>query len=125
MFIISGDHGSRISKSRFKDEMDKQDLIDNYAAHFSVKAPGVAPGIDHTFMSLQQLFAALYGKDTEDDEVACDQTALAETHESADFVRVDMPNFESHVAGDRAGAVSKSCMGIRKLRGIMAARATQ
>ncbi len=54
--IINGDHGSRISMSHFGETMSRQDFIDNYAALFSIHAPGVEPVYDLRFVSLQRLF---------------------------------------------------------------------
>ncbi len=56
-FVMHGDHGSRISRSRYPEKMKPRDFVDNYATHFSIRAPNVAAGIDARSVSIQRLFA--------------------------------------------------------------------
>lgn len=54
--IIHGDHGSRISVGNVLEDYETRDLVANYATYFTVKAPGVSPGIDCAFLSLPEAF---------------------------------------------------------------------
>lgn len=54
--VIHGDHGSRISAGNVIEDLEPQDLIDNYATYFAIKAPGVRTGIDCSFLALPQAF---------------------------------------------------------------------
>ena len=55
--IIHGDHGSRISIGNYIEEYSKQDFIDNYAAFYAIRSPGIQPGYDCTLLSLPQVFS--------------------------------------------------------------------
>ena len=59
--IIHGDHGSMITSlepvSRVAAALSSQDIISSYSTLFAVKAPGLAPGLDPEFSSIQGLFA--------------------------------------------------------------------
>jgi hypothetical protein len=59
--IIHGDHGSRISAGNVIEDLERQDLIDNYATYFAVKAPEVQAGIDCSFLALPQAFRRYLG----------------------------------------------------------------
>jgi hypothetical protein len=56
VFVIHGDHGSRISIGNMLEDFDTRDFIDNYPTYFAIRAPGVAPGVDCEFTSLPQIF---------------------------------------------------------------------
>lgn len=56
VFIIHGDHGSRIARSYYVEYMSAEDMIANHATLFAIRKPGVAPGYDVDFISLQHLF---------------------------------------------------------------------
>lgn len=60
-FVIHGDHGSRISNGFVAADLKPQDLVDNFATYFAVRAPGMEPGIDCHFTSLPQAFSSIMG----------------------------------------------------------------
>ena len=59
--IIHGDHGSQISQlepmRRNGTALSAVDIISNYSTLFAVRAPGLEPGLDREFSSIQGLFA--------------------------------------------------------------------
>ncbi len=59
--IIHGDHGSLISSlepiNRNSAALSSLDIISSYSTLVAVKAPGLAPGLDREFSSIQGLFA--------------------------------------------------------------------
>jgi hypothetical protein len=59
--IIHGDHGSLITSlepvRRNGAALSTLDIISSYSTLFAVKAPGLAPGLDQEFSSIQGLFA--------------------------------------------------------------------
>lgn len=56
LIVIHGDHGSRISSGAFVEQLGPRDMIDNYAAFFAIRGPGIEPGTDCEFTSLPQIF---------------------------------------------------------------------
>jgi len=63
IFVIHGDHGSRISIGNTLEDYGPRDFIDNYPTYFAIRAPGVAPGVDCEFTSLPQIFRRHMSKD--------------------------------------------------------------
>ena len=61
--VIHGDHGSRISGGSAVEDVQREDLIANYAAYFAVRSPGVSPGLDCEFLSLGEAFRHHAGGD--------------------------------------------------------------
>ncbi|MGH8719127.1 MAG: sulfatase-like hydrolase/transferase [Burkholderiales bacterium] len=57
ILILHGDHGSRISRSKFSEHMSEEDFVANHAALFAIRKDGVAPGYDLELVSVQDLFA--------------------------------------------------------------------
>ena len=93
-FIINGDHGSRISRSRYLEKMEQRDFVDNYAAHFSIRSPGVEAGEDERLVSIQRLFSEYAGegaKATEDGKGR--DFILVESEVTGEFQLVAMPPF--------------------------------
>ena len=60
--VIHGDHGTRISRSRYVEYMSKWDFVANYAALFSIRMPGIEPGYDPRFVPLQKLFTEYFAE---------------------------------------------------------------
>jgi hypothetical protein len=92
--IIVGDHGSRISMSHVSETMSRQDLLDNYATLFSIRAPSVEPGYDLRFVSSQRLFTEFLapGRINRGDEDR-KHNVVAETLDGG-FVELEMPSFD-------------------------------
>ncbi len=67
VFIIHGDHGSRIMDTQpiaeNKGKASERDLIDGYAALFAVSAPAIAPGYDRGRYPLRLLLSTLVESD--------------------------------------------------------------
>lgn len=59
--VLHGDHGSRISGGRFAETVTERDLIDNHAALYAIRAPGIGPGYDLREVSIQALTAEYFG----------------------------------------------------------------
>jgi Sulfatase len=59
--IVHGDHGSRISAGNLIEDYQPRDFIDNYAAYFAVREPGVEPGVDCRFLALSQVLRRYLG----------------------------------------------------------------
>lgn len=61
IFIIHGDHGSRISQivpsAKDRDRLSEQDYFDTFSTLYAVKAPGVMPGVDRRMRSINDLLA--------------------------------------------------------------------
>ena len=93
-FIIHGDHGSRISRSRYFEKMKRQDFIDNYATHFSIRSPGVEAGTDNRQVSIQRLFSEYAGDGAKELEDKDGQDfVLVESEATGDYQMVVMPPF--------------------------------
>jgi hypothetical protein len=58
--MIHGDHGSRLSSTRYVEDMTDRDMVDNYSTFFAVKKPGLSAGINQTPDSIQRKFADLF-----------------------------------------------------------------
>lgn len=59
--VITGDHGSRISKGHNIESLDRRDLINNHSAFFAVRSPGVTPQYDDRFVAVQDLVGTYFG----------------------------------------------------------------
>jgi hypothetical protein len=59
--VIHGDHGSRISAGNLIEDYGSRDFVDNYAAYFAVKAPGVTPGVNCEMLALEEAFRRYLG----------------------------------------------------------------
>ena len=94
-FVITGDHGSRISKSRYAESMDTRDLLDNYAAHFSIKAPKPAPGIDRRKAPVQRILGESLAPSLVADGPVQEHTVMANVKGKPDLVKVEIVEFGS------------------------------
>jgi hypothetical protein len=56
VIVIHGDHGSRISSGETLEDYAQRDFVDNYAAFFAIRSPGIPPGVDCEFVSLPEVF---------------------------------------------------------------------
>lgn len=53
--ILHGDHGSRISAGRFREDLSQRDLIDNYSTFFAIRTPMSTEGISPRHVSVERL----------------------------------------------------------------------
>lgn len=96
-FVITGDHGSRISKTKYAEDMDARDLIDNFATHFSIRAPGLDPGIDLRMAPVQRLLGEHLTPSLVTEPPVKEHTVMANIKDKPDLVKVDMVDFGSDV----------------------------
>jgi hypothetical protein len=62
--IIQGDHGSRVSTTRYWQGLGPEDLVANHSTLFAARAPGVAAGYDLRLVSVQELAGEFFGRAT-------------------------------------------------------------
>lgn len=92
--IIHGDHSSRISLSHYLESMSPEDFIDNYPAFFATRGPGIEPGYDYRFVSLQELFAEYISPEpARRGENARDGLVVVQSKGPKEVVEVKMPVF--------------------------------
>jgi len=91
--VLHGDHGSRISAGQFFEGLSDQDLVDNYSTLFSIRSPLSKPGYVMRSVSVQRLFAEIYGN--EDKRVSMDtpDTIAVNSKETGHVVSAKMPVF--------------------------------
>lgn len=63
VIIIHGDHGARISRGEYLEDLFRRDYVDNFATFFAVRSPGVAKGLDCEFTSLPEVFRRYAARD--------------------------------------------------------------
>lgn len=89
VIVIHGDHGSRISAGSVAEKTGPRDMVDNYAAFFAVRAPGVEPGVDCVFTSLPQIFRhTMRGEQISD---LADPLPVLIASEAGEGVRLERP----------------------------------
>jgi hypothetical protein len=96
VIIIHGDHGSRISRGEYLDDLvGKRDFIDNYATFFAVRAPTVPTGLDCQFASLPEVFRRYVARDGRNTPVAKSPLPVSVVSLSGGGTRVEasMPRF--------------------------------
>ncbi|MGH8604625.1 MAG: sulfatase-like hydrolase/transferase, partial [Gammaproteobacteria bacterium] len=94
IIVIHGDHGSRISKSNYYEEMSREDFLDNYPTYFSIRAPTVEAGYDRRFVSLQEVFTSYFAPDAPLNGASRNTVFVQLNKDSKrDFIEVEMPLF--------------------------------
>jgi hypothetical protein len=90
--VVEGDHGARISAGQYAESLSDRDMVDNYAALYAVRKPGLARGYDLREVSVQRLTAELFsGKTVE--ELGPDEPRVAIDSRSGGVVLRPMPDF--------------------------------
>ena len=100
LVVIHGDHGSRISAGAFVEEVAPRDLVDNHAAFFAVRGPGIDPGLDCGFTSLSQIFRRTMKAGDTQSEQSPPLPLLVNSQAGADvLVEMKMPVFGCAASG--------------------------
>lgn len=87
--VLHGDHGSRISGSRFAETVTERDLVDNHSTLYAIRAPGVEAGYDLRRVSVQQLTAEYFGGHSR--PVADDLSLVIDSKQEGEAVVLRMP----------------------------------
>jgi len=91
--LINGDHGSRISSGQYFENLSKQDFVDNYSAHFSIRSPDVEPGYDLRSVSIQRLFTEMFTDIDKETSMRERDMIVANSFEKGRIIQVKMPEF--------------------------------
>jgi hypothetical protein len=101
--VLHGDHGSRISGARFAEVVTERDLIDNHAALYAIRAPGVDAGYDLRRVSVQQLTAEYLGGVSRPPAGSDDLSIVIDTTEEQNAVVLQMPELEARNSAPASG----------------------
>ncbi|MEO7189960.1 MAG: hypothetical protein ABI051_02780 [Vicinamibacterales bacterium] len=92
--VIHGDHGSRVSSTRYWEGMSGEDLVANYSTLFAIRGPGVATGYDLRLRSVQQLARETFGRTPQGAGDAA-SSVIIESPEGSPPLEASMPDFSN------------------------------
>jgi hypothetical protein len=90
--VIQGDHGARISAGQYAEDLSDRDMVDNYAALYAARKPGLAPGYDLREASVQRLTAEFFSGKTPDELGPDERTVVIDSRNGSVVLR-PMPDF--------------------------------